>query len=223
MTINISRKISRLCRCCNKFPFLGMATFPSRSRPVKRRVLVFQVIPDLARNQTGWKQYSCCCLLALFSIVALCATQQRERENEEPAVKEFVCFSISGDFAILLKSGLTFRQAVTYNFASAIISYIGLILGIIIGDIQSAHTWVLALTAGMFLYISLVDMVSQVIRVNSLGITYKRICSRGKFCVTEKVTVVHVQSLLFIFSFSVKQDFNLEITRNYKAVLSSCN
>lgn len=57
----------------------------------------------------------------------------------------------------------------------------------------------------------------------SLGITYKRICSRGKFCVTEKVTVVHVQSLLFIFSFSVKQDFNLEITKNYKAVLSSCN
>ena len=49
-----------------------------------------------------------------------------------------------------------------YNFASAIISYIGLVLGIIIGDIESAHSWVLALTAGMFLYISLVDMVSQV-------------------------------------------------------------
>lgn len=49
-----------------------------------------------------------------------------------------------------------------YNFASAIISYIGLVLGIIIGDMESAHSWVLALTAGMFLYISLVDMVSQV-------------------------------------------------------------
>ena len=73
-----------------------------------------------------------------------------------------IVFEISGDFAILLKSGLTFRQAVAYNFASAIISYIGLVLGIIIGDIQSAHSWVLALTAGMFLYISLVDMVSQV-------------------------------------------------------------
>lgn len=49
-----------------------------------------------------------------------------------------------------------------YNFASAIISYIGLVLGIIIGDMEFAHSWVLALTAGMFLYISLVDMVSQV-------------------------------------------------------------
>lgn len=62
----------------------------------------------------------------------------------------------------MLKSGLTFRQALAYNLASAIISYLGLVLGIIIGDIQSAHTWVLALTAGMFLYISLVDMVSNV-------------------------------------------------------------
>lgn len=62
----------------------------------------------------------------------------------------------------MLQSGLTFRQAVAYNFASAIISYIGLVLGIIIGDMESAHSWVLALTAGMFLYISLVDMVSQV-------------------------------------------------------------
>lgn len=61
----------------------------------------------------------------------------------------------------MLKSGLTFRQALTYNLASAIISYLGLVLGIIIGDIQSAHTWVFALTAGMFLYISLVDMVSN--------------------------------------------------------------
>lgn len=62
----------------------------------------------------------------------------------------------------MLKSGLTFRQALAYNLASAIISYLGLVLGVIIGDIQSAHPWVLALTAGMFLYISLVDMVSNV-------------------------------------------------------------
>lgn len=76
---------------------------------------------------------------------------------------------ISGDFAILLKSGLTFRQALAYNLASAIISYIGLILGIIIGDLDSAHTWVLALTAGMFLYISLVDMVRYITPIIELS------------------------------------------------------
>lgn len=79
---------------------------------------------------------------------------------------------ISGDFAILLKSGLTFRQALAYNFASAIISYIGLILGIIIGDLDSAHTWVLALTAGMFLYISLVDMVRYITPIIKLSVIF---------------------------------------------------
>lgn len=79
---------------------------------------------------------------------------------------------ISGDFAILLKSGLTFRQALTYNLASAIISYLGLILGIIIGDLDSAHTWVLALTAGMFLYISLVDMVRYITPIIKLSVIF---------------------------------------------------
>ena len=79
---------------------------------------------------------------------------------------------ISGDFAILLKSGLTFRQALAYNLASAIISYLGLILGIIIGDLDSAHTWVLALTAGMFLYISLVDMVRYITPIIKLSVIF---------------------------------------------------
>lgn len=81
--------------------------------------------------------------------------------GQNPRIAPFLSFLL-GDFAILLKSGLTFRQAVTYNVASAVVSYIGLVLGIIIGDIHSAHSWVLALTAGMFLYVSLVDMVSHV-------------------------------------------------------------
>ena len=55
---------------------------------------------------------------------------------------------------------MSIKQALAYNVVSAIISYIGLIVGILIGNIHSAHLWVLALTAGMFLYVSLVDMVS---------------------------------------------------------------
>ena len=71
----------------------------------------------------------------------------------------YICI-VSGDFAILIKSGMPIKHALAYNIVSALISYIGLILGIIIGNIESAHTWILALTAGMFLYISLVSMVS---------------------------------------------------------------
>ncbi|XP_032240302.2 zinc transporter ZIP10 [Nematostella vectensis] len=66
-----------------------------------------------------------------------------------------------GDFAILIKSGLTFKQALAYNMASAVISFLGLIIGILIGNMDTSHSWVLALTAGMFLYISLVSMLPE--------------------------------------------------------------
>lgn len=56
---------------------------------------------------------------------------------------------------------MTVKQAITYNMVSAIISYVGMIIGILIGSNESSILWVLALTAGMFLYISLVDMVSS--------------------------------------------------------------
>ena len=69
-------------------------------------------------------------------------------------------FCVLGDFAVLVKAGMTVKQALTYNMVSAVISFIGMIVGILIGSNESSIVWVLALTAGMFLYISLVDMVS---------------------------------------------------------------
>ena len=39
-----------------------------------------------------------------------------------------------GDFAVLLRSGMTTRQAVFFNFLSAFFCYLGLILGTCIGQ-----------------------------------------------------------------------------------------
>lgn len=61
---------------------------------------------------------------------------------------------------MLVKAGMTVKQAITYNMVSAVIAFLGMIVGIFIGSNESSIVWVLALTAGMFLYISLVDMVS---------------------------------------------------------------
>ena len=72
-----------------------------------------------------------------------------------------ICCSFLGDFAVLVKAGMTVKQAITYNMVSAIIAFMGMIVGILIGSNESSIVWVLALTAGMFLYISLVDMVSK--------------------------------------------------------------
>lgn len=65
-----------------------------------------------------------------------------------------------GDFAVLLNAGMTMKQALLYNFLSACTCYIGLIVGIILGEIE-ASTYIFGFAAGMFLYIALVDMVPE--------------------------------------------------------------
>lgn len=66
-----------------------------------------------------------------------------------------------GDFAVLISSGMTLRQAIGYNFLSACTCYLGMILGIIIGDFAAGSTYIFALAGGMFLYIALVDMMAE--------------------------------------------------------------
>jgi zinc transporter 14 len=67
-------------------------------------------------------------------------------------------FAILGDFAVLLNAGMSIRQALTYNFLSACTCYIGMAVGILLGEIE-ASIYIFALAGGMFLYIALVDMV----------------------------------------------------------------
>ena len=66
----------------------------------------------------------------------------------------------AGDFAVLLKAGMSVKQAIVYNLLSALMAYVGMVIGTAVG--QYAHnvtTWIFAVTAGMFLYVALVDMV----------------------------------------------------------------
>lgn len=66
-----------------------------------------------------------------------------------------------GDFAILLKAGMTIKQAIVYNLVSAVLAYVGLALGILAGAGELGRHIILCLTAGLFLYISLVDMMGE--------------------------------------------------------------
>jgi len=66
-----------------------------------------------------------------------------------------------GDFAILLKAGMTIRQAIVYNLVSAVLAYVGLAIGILAGTGELGRHIILCLTAGLFLYISLVDMMGE--------------------------------------------------------------
>uniref|UniRef100_A0A8C9F4V4 Solute carrier family 39 member 10 n=1 Tax=Pavo cristatus TaxID=9049 RepID=A0A8C9F4V4_PAVCR len=65
-----------------------------------------------------------------------------------------------GDFAVLLKAGMTVKQAIVYNLLSAMMAYIGMLIGTAVGQYANNITlWIFAITAGMFLYVALVDML----------------------------------------------------------------
>ncbi|CAL8325710.1 unnamed protein product [Arctogadus glacialis] len=73
-----------------------------------------------------------------------------------------------GDFAVLLKSGMTVRQAILYNVLSAMMAYLGMAVGIVIGHYaENVSMWIFALTAGLFMYVALVDMMPEMLHNNA--------------------------------------------------------
>lgn len=72
-----------------------------------------------------------------------------------------------GDFAVLLKAGMSARKAIYYNILSSILSFIGMSVGIVIGEAPETTQWVFAVAAGLFVYIALVDMVRTSILIQT--------------------------------------------------------
>ena len=66
---------------------------------------------------------------------------------------------VTGDFAVLLTAGMTVKMALLANLFSAMSCYIGLAIGIYVGQEADARFWIFAVAGGMFLYVALVDMV----------------------------------------------------------------
>lgn len=91
----------------------------------------------------------------------------------------FFLFSLFlGDFVILLSAGMSTRQALFFNFLSACSCYIGMAFGILVGN-NFAPNIIFAVAGGMFLYISLADMV----RTNFI-FSYLVFCKKVKTAVT---------------------------------------
>ena len=62
---------------------------------------------------------------------------------------------------MLLKAGMSVKQAIFYNLLSSVLSYIGMATGLLLGQISGITPWIFAATAGIFLYVALVDMVPE--------------------------------------------------------------
>lgn len=67
-----------------------------------------------------------------------------------------------GDFAILIKAGMSVKSAVYYNLLTGVLSFFGMIFGIVFGQSQDVAQWMFAVAAGLFIYIALVDMMPEI-------------------------------------------------------------
>eukprot|EP00091_Calanus_sinicus_P014131 TRINITY_DN3151_c0_g2_i1.p1 TRINITY_DN3151_c0_g2~~TRINITY_DN3151_c0_g2_i1.p1 ORF type:complete len:144 (-),score=32.19 TRINITY_DN3151_c0_g2_i1:103-534(-) len=66
-----------------------------------------------------------------------------------------------GDFALLLHSGMSVKVAIFYNCVSSIFAFIGLVVGLMLGSQGNFSTWLLSATVGVFLYVALVSMLTE--------------------------------------------------------------
>ena len=66
---------------------------------------------------------------------------------------------IAGDFAVLVSTGLSIKKAMVLNFLSSLTAFVGLYIGLSIGNQEEASKWIFSTAAGMFLYVAMTDLV----------------------------------------------------------------
>ena len=77
----------------------------------------------------------------------------------------------SGNYAILLSSGLSWYAALLLNFFSSLTAIVGFFVGVAIGtESEESTSWILTIAVGLFLYVALVDLVRYAITGVQLSI-----------------------------------------------------
>lgn len=112
-----------------------------------------------------------------------------------------------GDFAVLLKAGMSVKQAIVYNLLSALMAYVGMLIGTAVGQYtHNVTSWIFAITAGMFLYVALVDMLPEMLHGDSED--HKR-CQLGHFILQNlgMLTGFGIMLLIAIFEDRIVFDF----------------
>ncbi|XP_014851570.1 PREDICTED: zinc transporter ZIP10-like [Poecilia mexicana] len=112
-----------------------------------------------------------------------------------------------GDFAVLLKAGMSVKQAIVYNLLSALMAYVGMLIGTAVGQYtHNVTNWIFAITAGMFLYVALVDMLPEMLHGDSEE--HKR-CHLGHFVLQNvgMLTGFAIMLLIAIFEDRIVFDF----------------
>ncbi|XP_034648792.1 zinc transporter ZIP5 isoform X2 [Trachemys scripta elegans] len=75
-----------------------------------------------------------------------------------------------GDLAMLLQAGLPVKRVLLSNLVSAFLAYLGMAVGTVVSQGASPITpWIFSITAGIFLYVALVDMLPEMLWRSSGG------------------------------------------------------
>ena len=80
-------------------------------------------------------------------------------------------------------------QAMVYNFLSACTCYIGLILGILLGEMHIGNQYIFAAAGGMFLYIGTIHILRKHFYGTKLNLTSKFFTKTGFFVKTQRIYV----------------------------------
>lgn len=115
-----------------------------------------------------------------------------------------------GDFAVLLKAGMTVKQAIVYNLLSAMMAYIGMLIGTAVGQYANNITlWIFAITAGMFLYVALVDMLPEMLHGDGDNEEHG-FCPVGQFILQNLGLLFGFATMLVIALYEDKIVFDLQ-------------
>ena len=108
-----------------------------------------------------------------------------------------------GDFALLLRSGMSVKVAVFYNCISSVFAFIGLIIGLLLGSQGNFSTWLVCSTVGVFLYLALVSMLTE---LRSGGLIKAIVNTFGMFCGAVLLLVIGLYEHDLILLFQDKHD-----------------
>ncbi|XP_056390151.1 zinc transporter ZIP10 [Hyla sarda] len=116
-----------------------------------------------------------------------------------------------GDFAVLLNAGMTVSQAIVYNLLSAMMAYVGMLIGTAVGQYANNITlWIFAITAGMFLYVALVDMLPEMLHKDHESEEHGY-CPLGQFILQNLGLLLGFAIMLLIALYEDKIDFDLHV------------
>ncbi|XP_073679443.1 zinc transporter ZIP5 [Garra rufa] len=69
-----------------------------------------------------------------------------------------------GDLAVLLAAGWPVRRLAVFSIISVLLGFVGVFTGTALGNQWATHSpWILTITAGVFLYVALADMMAEML------------------------------------------------------------